>query len=232
MSDPWMIDTYHLTIRMLLAMVLGGLIGFEREHRDRAAGLRTHILVCIGSALIMLLSMYGFSDFVNEPAVRLDPARLAAQVITGIGFLGAGVILFNGFSITGLTTAASLWVVAAIGLAIGAGFYYPAILSTILVLFSLSVLNKVEDFSHRMKRQYLLKLKVKFNPDIVEEIEDILKRNSVKVEKLTIAAPRQKKDEEKVVNITVKVRLTKKYSYMRLLGEIQNIEEIIEMTLD
>lgn len=92
-------------------MLLGGLIGFERERSNHAAGLRTHILVCLGSTLIMLLSIYGFSDFVDEINVRIDPARLATAVITGIGFLGAGTILFTGKSITGLTTAASIWVV-------------------------------------------------------------------------------------------------------------------------
>lgn len=122
MTNPWVIDQVHITIRLVLALFLGGLIGFEREVSSHAAGLRTHILVCVGSALVMLLSMYGFSAFVNEVNVRLDPSRLAAQVISGIGFLGAGTIIFNGRSITGLTTAASLWVVAGIGLAVGAGF--------------------------------------------------------------------------------------------------------------
>lgn len=232
MESPWMIDTFELTIRMLLAMVLGGIIGFEREHRDRAAGLRTHILVCIGSALIMLLSMYGFTDFVNESSVRMDPARLAAQVITGIGFLGAGVILFNGFSITGLTTAASLWVVAAIGLAIGAGFYYAAILSTLIVLFSLSILNKVEEISHRMKRKYILNIKVLSNPDIVDKIESILKLNDIKVESFRTVAKREKEKNEPIVSMTIKVRLTKKYSYMKLMGALQEMEEIEEISIE
>src|SRR5690554_517318 len=145
MNSPWEIDQIEMMLRLGLALGLGGLIGLERETSSRAAGLRTNILVCVGSALIMLLSMYGFADFVNEPTVRIDPARLAAQVISGIGFLGAGVILFNGFSLTGLTTAATLWVVAGIGLASGAGFYYPAIATTFVVLFSLLILNKVEN---------------------------------------------------------------------------------------
>lgn len=106
---------------MVLAAVLGGLVGMEREWNNHAAGFRTHILVCLGAATIMLLSIYGFSQFVNEANVRMDPARLAAQVISGVGFLGAGAILRNGPVISGLTTAASVWVVAAIGLCVGAG---------------------------------------------------------------------------------------------------------------
>src|SRR5690606_5699650 len=146
MSNPavWQISEWELTMRILFALVIGGLIGLEREFGQHSAGFRTHILVCLGSALIMLLSIYGFSVSVDAPNVRTDPARLAAQVISGIGFLGAGTILRNGNSISGLTTAASLWVVAALGLAVGAGFYYGAALTTLLVLVCLFVLNKLE----------------------------------------------------------------------------------------
>jgi putative Mg2+ transporter-C (MgtC) family protein len=91
--NPWYISELHILLRLLLALLLGGLVGFEREQSNHAAGLRTNILVCLGSCLLMLLSMYGFSAFVDEPNVRVDPARLAAAVITGIGFLGAGTIL-------------------------------------------------------------------------------------------------------------------------------------------
>lgn len=154
MNDPWTIDTLHITLRLLLALLLGGVIGFEREQNNRAAGLRTHILVCLGSTLIMLLSMYGFAEFAKLDNVRLDPARLAAQVISGIGFLGAGTILFTGKSITGLTTAASLWVVAAIGLAVGAGFYYASVLTCALALVSLFFTKprRAKIFSHEKKR--------------------------------------------------------------------------------
>jgi len=114
LSDVWHIGYAEMTFRLVLALALGGLIGFEREWGGHPAGFRTHILVCLGSAVVMLLSEYGFSQFAAEPNVQMDPARLAAQVISGIGFLGAGTILRTGFTISGLTTAASLWVVAAI----------------------------------------------------------------------------------------------------------------------
>ncbi|WP_407945788.1 MgtC/SapB family protein [Paenibacillus puerhi] len=142
--EVWEISYWELSIRIVIALVLGGLIGLERELGDHPAGFRTHILVCVGSALIVLLSSYGFSQFAFEANVRMDPARLAAQVISGIGFLGAGTIMRTGATVAGLTTAASLWVVAAIGLAVGAGFYYGAALSTVAVLVSLFVLNKVD----------------------------------------------------------------------------------------
>jgi putative Mg2+ transporter-C (MgtC) family protein len=111
--------------------VLGGLIGLERELREREAGLRTHLLVAVGSALFTIVGAYGFGG------IRTDPTRIAAQVVTGIGFLGAGAIIRQGFSIRGLTTAATLWVVAAVGLAAGAGYYSAAVISTGLVLLAL-----------------------------------------------------------------------------------------------
>lgn len=163
-SSVWQISHFDLILRMVLAVVLGGLIGIEREWSNHAAGFRTHILVCLGSATIMLLSEYGFSEFVTEPNVRLDPARLSAQVISGIGFLGAGAILRNGNMIKGLTTAASVWVVAAIGLSVGAGFITGAITCTLLVLICLFVLNKWEKYLLRNRRTHDIKIKVIDNP--------------------------------------------------------------------
>jgi putative Mg2+ transporter-C (MgtC) family protein len=125
--------------RLALAAVLGGAIGFEREYREREAGLRTHLLVCVGSALFTIISAYGFHDFLTsgDQVVRTDPTRIAAQVVTGIGFLGAGAIIRQGLSIRGLTTAATLWVAAAIGMAAGAGYYPGAIIGTVITLVAL-----------------------------------------------------------------------------------------------
>jgi putative Mg2+ transporter-C (MgtC) family protein len=125
--------------RLALAAALGGVIGFERELRDREAGLRTHMLVCLGSALFTIVSAYGFHDFLvsNDQVVRADPTRIAAQIVTGIGFLGAGAIIRQGVSVRGLTTAATLWVAAAIGIAAGAGYYPGAVLGTAVTLLAL-----------------------------------------------------------------------------------------------
>jgi putative Mg2+ transporter-C (MgtC) family protein len=119
--------------------VFGGAIGIERELREREAGLRTHMLVSVGSALFTIASAYGFRDFLvsGSGVVRADPTRIAAQIVTGIGFLGAGAIIRQGLSVRGLTTAATLWVVAAIGLTTGAGYYSAAAITTALVLVSL-----------------------------------------------------------------------------------------------
>jgi putative Mg2+ transporter-C (MgtC) family protein len=124
---------------MGLAAVLGGAIGVERELREREAGLRTHMLVAMGSALFTIVSAYGFRAVLNGggPLVRVDPTRIAAQIVTGIGFLGAGAIIRQGFSVRGLTTAATLWMTAAIGMAAGAGSYSAAAITTAFALFSL-----------------------------------------------------------------------------------------------
>jgi len=126
-------------LRLALAAALGGLVGFERELREREAGLRTHLLVSLGSALFTIVSAYGFHSFLSSGAsvVRADPTRIAAQIVTGIGFLGAGAIIRQGLSVRGLTTAATLWVVAAIGMASGAGYYGPAVATTVLTILAL-----------------------------------------------------------------------------------------------
>jgi putative Mg2+ transporter-C (MgtC) family protein len=132
----------QIIIRLILSVVLSGLIGLERQIHRRTAGLRTHILVCLGSCLIMLTSMYVFDIYKNE--VPLDPGRIAAGVITGIGFLGAGAIIREREGVKGLTTAASLWVVAGIGLAVGCGFYRAGVYTTILALIVLFFLRYIE----------------------------------------------------------------------------------------
>ena len=125
--------------RVVVAAGLGGAVGLERELREREAGFRTHLLVSVGSCLFTLVSAYGFHEFLvgGGNIVRADPTRIAAQIVTGVGFLGAGAIIRQGFSVRGLTTAATLWVVAAIGMASGAGYFSAAVITTALVLFSL-----------------------------------------------------------------------------------------------
>ncbi len=129
--------------RLLLACLLGGIIGYEREQTHRPAGFRTHILVCIGSALVMVTSEFIFKQYSGH--TNADPARLGAQVISGIGFLGAGTIIREGFNVKGLTTAASLWAVSCVGIAVGIGFYEGAIAATILIYLTLITLKKIED---------------------------------------------------------------------------------------
>lgn len=233
MVNPWMIDWLHISIRLILALVLGGLVGWEREQNNHAAGFRTHILVCVGSALIMLLSIYGFSEFANEPSVRLDPARLAAQAITGIGFLGAGVILHNGFSITGLTTAASLWVVCAVGLAIGAGFYFAAGLTTILVLFNLFVLNKVEQRWLNVKKIRMIRIKAADQPGVLGKMSSILQANKIDLRKVAMEQVLEQEAEgHHLIAISFTVRLPKKGNIIDTIEKFRNVQGVYEVSID
>jgi putative Mg2+ transporter-C (MgtC) family protein len=143
------LDWEHELLRIAIAAGLGGAVGFERELREREAGLRTHLVVCVGSALFTLVSAYGFHDFLvnGGNVVRADPTRIAAQIVSGIGFLGAGAIIRQGLSVRGLTTAATLWLVAAIGMACGAGYYSAAVISTAAALITLGPLRI---FSYRV----------------------------------------------------------------------------------
>lgn len=143
---------WEVIIRLTLAIVIGGFIGYEREFKNRPAGFRTHILVCVGAAVISMIQLYNLEYTIslinNNPelgsSLKADIGRLGAQVISGIGFLGAGTIIRDSGSVKGLTTAASLWVVACIGLAIGLGYYTLSVLSSIVVVISLVGLKKVE----------------------------------------------------------------------------------------
>ncbi len=130
-------------IRIGVAGLLGAIIGIEREIRSKEAGLKTHFLVAVGSALIMVVSKYAFSDIMNEDHMALDPSRIAAQVVSGVGFLGAGTIIIQKQAVKGLTTAAGLWATAGIGLAIGAGMYVVGIGATILVLIGLEIVSRI-----------------------------------------------------------------------------------------
>lgn len=137
-----MLSDWTILFRLVIAGILSGAIGFEREFHGRAAGFRTHILLCIGSTLIMLTSMHMFDLYASKAPV--DPSRIAAGVITGIGFLGAGTIMHSRSVVRGLTTAASLWVVAGIGLAVGSGFFYGAVITTLLTMVALMVFSRLE----------------------------------------------------------------------------------------
>lgn len=140
-----MLSWNEILIRLLCAALFGALIGLERERKDWAAGMRTHMMVCVGAALVMMVSAFAFSDVLGQEHVVLDPSRIAAQVISGIGFIGAGTILFlKQGTIRGLTTASGLWTVAAIGLATGGGMYFAAAVTTLIALIILWALQPLE----------------------------------------------------------------------------------------
>lgn len=167
-----MLSVYEIIFKLTLACILGGLIGLERESLSRPAGLRTYTLVCVGSALAMIVSLDMYFKYYQS--VNADPGRIAAQVVSGIGFLGAGTIMREGATVRGLTTAAGLWVVACIGLAIGAGLYIPGIVTTALILFVLIYFVKIEQKFTGMREYKGLVMVVQDQPGQVGIIGSIL----------------------------------------------------------
>ena len=213
-------------LRLALAAALGGAIGVERELRDREAGLRTHLLVSLGSALFTIVSAYGFHAFLSSGAsvVRADPTRIAAQIVTGIGFLGAGAIIRQGLSVRGLTTAATLWVVAAIGLAVGAGYYSGALITTAVVLLSLYPLRIA---AYRVLRRFrpedarlLVELPIGASPGaVIDELE----RAGLRVEAIDVS---QEADRRR---LALDVRLPREVQPAGVVARIADVEHVAEV---
>lgn len=220
------------TVRIVLACVCGALIGFERTKRFKEAGLRTHIIVCLAAALLMIVSKYGFSDLVNGSEYLYgthgaDPARIAAQVISGISFLGAGIIFHNNNSIRGLTTAAGIWATAGIGLALGAGMYYLGIVVTIIVAVVQLFLYK-----HLIGADGLKTNQINFTVTNNEEVRKAVKDyfNSLNLE---IMESRIEYDSQGYANYNITVRTNRQISIEEVneilvsKGDVKNIGVVV-----
>lgn len=211
----------EIILKLVLSTVLGGIIGFEREVGNRPAGLKTHILVSIGATLIMLVSKYGFGH-------GADPARLAAQVVSGIGFLGAGTILRTGNTVQGLTTAASLWVCAGIGLAIGSGFYFGAVISVILVMLSLVILVRVENSLFANKKRSIKIVAVE-RAGLIGDIGTFFGENDFVIKKIDIN-PLDDSKASVEMNFIVDVKANGKLG--TIVDLMYNIDGIQRISLD
>ncbi len=194
-----MLNNWTTLFRLVLAALLSGAIGFEREFHGRAAGFRTHILLCVGSTLVMLTSMHIFDLYCSR--ISPDPARIAAGVITGIGFLGAGTIMHAKSAVRGLTTAASLWVVAGIGLAVGSGFYFGSIVTTVLTVITLMFFSRLE---HTMIRKDWYKTIVIESREGVDQLKAIRELIADRKSEITDFEVDKARDG---VNMTLKVGL-------------------------
>lgn len=222
------LENPELYWRLLLAAVLGGLVGFERERHNRPAGLRTHILVCLGSTLVMIVSVVGFS---GELGARGDQARIAAQVVSGIGFLGAGSILRQGSAIRGLTTAASLWVVAAVGLAVGIGLYMPAVFATGLVLGSLFLLTGVEKLAARGRFGKQLWLRAVDQPGLLGRIGSVLGDHGVNISNVTLSETKYMEVyKAETVIIELRVKVPAGFDAGRLMEELLRLPGMLEVS--
>jgi len=183
--DPLLTEYSELAIgfRLALAAVLGSLIGIEREVHGRPAGFRTHLLVTLGACLMIIVSeayYFKYANLASDSVLRLDPARIAAQIVTGIGFLGAGAIIKEGHAVRGLTTAACLWVSAGIGMAVGAGFYFPALVVVGISLFSLMLLKRVERHFRR-DRYRSLRVHCEYEEECLPELEAFFEERKLRI---------------------------------------------------
>lgn len=198
-----MLPDLEIVLRLVVSAVLGSLIGLERERLNWTAGLRTHMLVCVGAALFMIVSAYGFFDILesNAPNVELDVSRVAAQVVSGIGFLGAGTIIFRNKIVRGLTTAASLWTVAAVGLAVGGGLYVASFSATALILLILAGLRPLERhfFRHRRSRQLLLTTQL--GELSLSAIEQVLTAAQLTVQQILVERDTEKATEQWTIQL-------------------------------
>jgi len=224
-----MIGTGEVVLRLASAAVLGAVVGLERERLEWAAGLRTHMLVCVGSTLVMLVSMYGFAEVQNDPHISFDPSRVAAQVISGIGFLGAGTILFlRQEVIRGLTTAASLWTIAAVGLAVGGGLYVAAIATTVCALIILALVKPLELrlFKRQHSRQMTVVVDHRFAS--LARIEAVLDKMGANVAQLTLM--RGEGGSHDSIHFSF-VRSVPKAELLEVMNELRGIEGVQEIRI-
>ena len=213
---------WEMALRLLMSCILGGIIGYEREAHRKTAGLRTHILVSIGSCLIMILSIKIYESV--QGLTNTDPARLAAQVVSGIGFLGAGSIIKDGPTVKGLTTAASLWVVSGVGLAVGSGYYIEAFITTGLVFLTLSILSRLENKEY--KSLVGLFIMTTDMPGQIGEIGVLLGLHGIHIRDIKIE---EKKD---LLGITFRIYMPKGVNVNDVTTGLLSIKGITSVKLD
>lgn len=219
-----MISRMEIVKRLVLSAIVGGLIGTEREINNRPAGLRTHILVTLGSTLVMLVSIDGFQ--------LGDPSRLAAQVVSGIGFLGAGTIMRTGNNISGLTTAASLWVCAGIGLAMGAGYYLGAIFTTTIVLVTLMSLGPFEKMILK-KRYRAVEIVATNRPGIIGQIGVLFGKYYISIKDINILSADSEYDEDNgIMEIRFLIKTPNDFNINTLYKEIYQIHGVISVSFE
>ncbi|MDF2500429.1 MAG: MgtC/SapB transporter [Anaerosporomusa subterranea] len=218
-----MIDDATIIIRLVTSVLLGGIIGFEREHSGKPAGLKTHILVSLGSCLVAILSVNLYAGV--QGLTNADPARLAAQVVSGIGFLGAGAIIKEGPTIRGLTTAASLWVVASVGLAAGVGMMVGAMATAILVVIVLQWLPKLEKWLHHRSSEILLYIHTDDRPGQVGRIGSRLGTLGIRIIQIKI-----EEQENGGIGIPIILDMKNCRDLTTVIAELSKVEGVISVT--
>jgi putative Mg2+ transporter-C (MgtC) family protein len=213
----------EIIFRVLLAVCFSALIGLEREHAHRPAGLRTHILVCVGACLVMLTSEYIYKEY-RQFSPNIDVARLGAQVISGIGFLGAGTIIRNGSSVKGLTTAASIWAVACVGLATGIGYYSGAIITTFVMFLILAYFKSLASSAYDHSVSCQINMKLLYSPELINQIQDKFTSDT-----MTINNIRFKTDKDNVTNATFYLSMNENADILPIIKDLYSLDEIMEI---
>jgi putative Mg2+ transporter-C (MgtC) family protein len=221
-----MISPEQIILRLLVAAVLGALVGLERERLEWAAGMRTHALVSLGSALFMVVSIFGFSDILNEQHVILDPSRVAAQVASGIGFIGAGTIIFRREVVKGLTTAASIWAVAAVGLAVGGGMFLAAGFSTLLALALLVLAKplKARMFPNRKEARRVRLIVERGTP--LAELREEIEASEVPLERIVVRPSSADEEDDAELVLGKGSRQEELLSLMEGLRRVSEVREV------
>lgn len=219
-----MISEWEMIGRLLLAAILGSLIGLQREHQFWTAGLRTHMLVATGACLFMTVSAFGFQQALTQPGTQLDPSRIAAQIVTGIGFLGAGSIMMRGEVIKGLNTAASLWAVAAIGMSIGGGMYVLGVAATLLILAILIAIGPIEHRYRDYIKVHVIKLVAPTGVLSRKSLEAFLGADAVRLKQVLV----EQGPEVGTESITVEFKKTSRVETAELLKRILTIADVRE----
>jgi len=221
-----MVWELEIILRLLLAALLGGIIGLEREAVNKAAGFRTHTLVSVGSSLIMIVSISIFLEFSYR--TNIDPARIAAQVVSGIGFLGAGAIMRSGASVKGLTTAATLWVVAGIGLAVGSGAYLAAIVTTIIVYISLVYLYRLENAVNLKKRLHTLHVEMDDKPGQIGLVCSTLGDYEINIKNIEVI---REKHDNQTIQLEILVKLPAKANINNIIATLESLNGVHKVKL-
>ncbi|CAN5545550.1 MgtC/SapB family protein [soil metagenome] len=229
MPEALTLDTWELALRVLAAAALGGLIGFEREFADQPAGFRTHILVSLGATLFTIVGAYGVAPFVGaDQAVRFDPTRVAAQVVTGIGFLGAGAILQQGVNVRGLTTAAALWVTAAVGTAVGLGYYDGAAITAVTTVAALFGLKHVGHKVFRRLRRGHHHYSIEIGPELtLSDLAKVFESASARTDSLKLLT-----DDDGHRHVIVSLQLPPSERPERLAEKISEVEGVRTVDLE
>lgn len=212
----------ELLCRIIIAGICGRIIGYERKNRNKEAGIRTHMIVALGASLIMIVSKYGFADILGEQGIALDPSRIAAQIVTGVGFLGAGMIFMRKNTISGLTTAAGIWATSAIGMSIGSGLYLLGIVTTVLIVVIQIILHgRLLKETYKDEISFLLKKDKNAVQDLQKQLE------SMHIEILNIEI----KKHNEFYMVEMVVSLPENYHATEMLKLFQHCDYIEEVNI-